>query len=184
MLNAFLYYGALPPSSSCSHCAATFILVVLSIRLQRTLQRAHLSAYAIRLHVVWNFEAYRINLTEQRQWRYGYGYGYVQLAHAYLICYFWECVCAMIVFVFIFIFMRIWARAICILRKNKARRKTRKQSAWAREVLFSVQVRFEMPKIASCSRAAAPQCAPLRGYTSVHFREFRFFWGSGTQSEA
>ena len=118
MLNAFLYYGALPPSSSCSHCAATFILVVLSIRLQRTLQRAHLSAYAIRLHVVWNFEAYRINLTEQRQWRYGYGY--VQLAHAYLICYFWECVCAMIVFVFIFIFMRIWARAICILRKNKA----------------------------------------------------------------
>ena len=64
------------------------------------------------------------------------------------------------------------------------RRKTRNQSAWAREVLFSVQVRFEMPKIASCSRAAAPQCAPLRGYTSVHFREFRFFGGSGTQSEA
>ena len=64
------------------------------------------------------------------------------------------------------------------------RRKTRNQSAWAREVLFSVQVRFEMPKIASCSRAAAPQCAPLRGYTSVHFRKFRFFWGSGTQSEA
>ena len=83
--------------------------------------------------------------------------------------------------------MRIWARAICVLRKIRpflARRKTRKQSAWAREVLFSVQVRFEMPKIASCSRAAAPQCAPLRGYTSVHFREFRFFWGSGTQSEA
>ena len=85
--------------------------------------------------------------------------------------------------------MRIWARAIYVLRKIRpllARREAPKQPAWAREVLFSVQVqvRFEMPNIASCSRAAAPQCAPLRGYTSVHFREFRFFWGSGTQSEA
>ncbi len=42
-----------------------------------------------------------------------------------------------------FIFMRIWARAVYVLRKKKAplaRRETPKQPAWAwaREVLFSV----------------------------------------------
>ena len=81
------------------------------------------------------------------------------------------CVCAIfyIAFIFIFIFMRIWARAVYVLRKIRpllARRETQKQSAWAREVLFSVQVRFEMPKIASCSRAATLQ------YTSGNFDFF------------
>jgi hypothetical protein len=108
MLNAFLYYGGLDAECfSLLRCPAS-ILIVLSlcshIHLGRTLNLP--SAYTP--------ESSFIRIC----------YSYVQLAHAYLICYFWGCVCAMIVFVFIFIFififMRIWARAIYILRKNKA----------------------------------------------------------------
>jgi hypothetical protein len=68
---------------------------------------------------------------------------------------------------------RFYHSLVLKIKRFVGRRETTKQAVWAREVPFPVQVRFGVPKIASCSRADAPQCAPLRGCTS---RNFDYFW--------